>query len=155
MLSGQHHCVMDEKGRVAFPAAFRSGFGLATTLSDEDLGIFHLTQAAEDSCLVAYTPAGFEELKTKVAAMPRSHPITMHYRRFVIGAAASIVVDKAGRVNIPRELREYAGLGRDVIWVGELQVIELWSRERLEGARRTIEAISVEDRQAFREKYDL
>jgi MraZ protein len=154
MLSGQHQCVMDEKGRVAFPAAFRAGFGLTGTAEDV-AGVFHLTQAAEDPCLVAYTAAGFEELKTKVASLPRSHPMTMHFRRFVIGAACEIVVDKAGRVNIPKELREYAGLSRDVVWVGELQVIELWSRERLDAARRAIDAITPADRLAFREKHDL
>jgi MraZ protein len=140
---------------VAFPAAFRATFGLVNH-GDDAMGVFHITRAADDPCLVAYTVADFEALKEKVAGLPRAHPMTMIYRRFVIGAAAEVVVDRSGRVNIPRELRDYAGLVRDVVWVGELQVVELWSRDRLDHAYDKARAeISPADRKDFQEKYGL
>jgi len=154
MLSGQYECVMDEKGRVAFPAPFRAALGL--TGDDGDvLGRFQLTREPFDGCLVARTEAAFEDLLKKVLAMPRSEPLTQHYRRFVVGSAHEIVIDRAGRVNIPKRLREYAGLGRDVIWVGELDNVELWSRERLDEIGKVMDSISDEKRREWSEKYGV
>jgi MraZ protein len=145
---------MDEKGRVAFPSAFRVDFGL-TSVDADALGRFRLTQEPFARCLVARTEAAFDELLKKVQAMPRSHPLTLHYRRFVVGGAHEIIVDRAGRVNIPRELRDYAGLGRDVVWVGELDTIELWSRERLDETRREVDALDPQDIQRLQREFDL
>jgi MraZ protein len=154
MLSGQHQCVMDEKGRVAFPAAFRADFGLSAA-GDDELGRFRLTQSLLSPCLVAQTEAEFAALVEKVRALPRSHPVAVNYRRFVIGTSSVVVVDRAGRVNIPKELRDHAGLARDVVWVGELDTIELWSRERFDEARRALDAAQLKDMQQYLIDHDL
>jgi MraZ protein len=39
-------------------------------------------------------------------------------------------VDKQGRILIPTNLREYAGIEKDVVSVGVLSRVEIWSKEK-------------------------
>jgi len=116
---------MDEKGRLAFPAPLRASLESAGA-SDR----FVLTQSFTDPCLVAMTEKDFEAAAEKIRALPPSVPAVMHYKRFVIAPASVVAIDKAGRVNVPKELRDYAGLEREATWAGVLDKIELWSKPR-------------------------
>ena len=125
MFQGLHNCLMDEKGRLAFPAPLRA------TLERSGAGErFVLTQSFYEPCLVAMTELDFAGQAEKIRALPASNPAVMKYKRFVIAPATVVVIDKAGRVNIPKELREYAGLERETIWAGVIDKIELWGKTR-------------------------
>lgn len=142
MFQGLHHNLLDDKGRVAFPAPMRQAL--------QDLGAgdrFILTQSFYEPCLVAMTEADFQAQATKVRALPPSNPAIMEFKRVVIASATLTIVDKAGRVCIPRELRDYAGLERDVVWAGVIDNIELWSKSRWD----TRNARRLEDRAALDE----
>ena len=52
-------------------------------------------------------------------------------RRFH-ASAAECDIDKQGRVTIPQELREYAGITKELVTIGSNKVIEVWSKERWE-----------------------
>jgi len=57
-------------------------------------------------------------------------------RTFVKGlaaGAASVEVDKQGRILIPSVLREFADITKDTVLVGVGSRIEIWSKERWEG----------------------
>jgi MraZ protein len=125
MFLGLHDCLMDEKGRLAFPSPLRTSL--------EQHGVsdrFMLTQSFYEPCLVAMTEAEFAAQAEKVRGLPPSNPAVMKFKRFVIAPATLVVIDKAGRVNIPKELRDYAGLEREATWAGVLERIELWSKAR-------------------------
>ena len=47
-----------------------------------------------------------------------------------VSSAKDCPVDKAGRTLVPPELREFAGLTKDVVIAGALTRFEIWSRER-------------------------
>ena len=53
-------------------------------------------------------------------------------------------VDKQGRILIPANLRDFAGLVKDVVMVGVASRIEIWSREKWEALQEEEEE-SVED----------
>ena len=125
MFQGLHGCLLDEKGRVAFPAPLRSA--LAESGGGET---FVLTLSFYEPCLVAHTEAAFLAQAEKVRALPPSNPAVMEYKRVVIASATQSTIDKAGRVSIPKELREYAGLEREVVWAGVIDSVELWSKQR-------------------------
>jgi MraZ protein len=141
MLMGQHHVLMDEKGRVAFPAALRALVDGA--VASDDGGRFVLTQSLYDPCLVGQTEAAFAEKAAKIRALPPSNPAVSLYKRFVIATACIVTVDKVGRIGVPKELREYAGLERECVWLGIEDSVELWNRARYEDLRRATSAIDL------------
>ena len=69
-----------------------------------------------------------EELK----ALPRSNPEARMIRRYFNQSAATCDVDKQGRVTIPQELREYAGIPKELVTIGNIDNIEVWSKENWE-----------------------
>lgn len=149
MIFGFHHCLMDEKGRVAFPAALRPALApraLAVSRPQNDDGgegneadvvdRFVLTQSLYDPCLVGMTEADFQSQAEKVAALPPSNPAVAAFKRFVIASASVVTIDRAGRVSVPKELRDHAGLERDTVWLGVIDKIELWSKPRFDELRK-------------------
>jgi len=125
VFTGLHHNVLDDKGRLAFPAPLR------TLLAENGTpDAFVLTLSFFEPCLVALQEPAFRDAAARIAALPPSNPAVAEYKRVVIASATVVAVDKAGRVNIPKELRDYAGLERDAVWAGVIDKIELWSKTR-------------------------
>lgn len=127
MFTGLHQNLLDDKGRIAFPAAFRAELAEA-----EGTDRFVLTASFNDPCLEAMTEAAFYEKAKKVQSLPASNRAVLAFKRVVIAHAQVVTIDKAGRVSIPKELREYAGLEREAVWAGVIDKIELWSKPKLD-----------------------
>ncbi|MFR0855155.1 division/cell wall cluster transcriptional repressor MraZ [Ruminococcus sp.] len=51
-------------------------------------------------------------------------------KRWLFSGAAALQPDKQGRVLIPQELRNFAGLEKDVVVVGANNKAEIWDRSR-------------------------
>ena len=58
--------------------------------------------------------------------------------RVLVASAKECPVDRAGRTLVPPELREFAGLKRDVVIAGALEGFEIWSRDRWAEHRQTL-----------------
>ena len=54
--------------------------------------------------------------------------------RFFLAGAATVEVDKQGRILLPSVLREFAQITKDAVLVGVASRIEIWSREKWEAA---------------------
>jgi len=121
MFRGLNENLLDDKGRVAFPIEFRQ-----TLAADQ----FVLTLSLYEPCLVAMTLSDFETQAEKLRSLPASNPAVTEFKRLVIASSFVASIDKAGRVAIPKELRAYAGLEREILWAGMLDRIEVWSKER-------------------------
>lgn len=150
MFQGLHHCLLDDKGRLAFPAPLRASLerhGAADR--------FVLTQALYEPCLVAMTEKDFEAQADKIQQLPPSNPAVVHFKRFVIAPATQIVIDRAGRVGVPKELREFAGLERECVWAGVVERIELWSRQRWDELRRSQTAEELARTREYLERHGL
>jgi MraZ protein len=117
MLIGEYQHNIDAKNRVIVPVKFR-----------EDLGKrFYLTKGL-DGCLFVLSPQGWEQMTQKIKAMPVARGRKL--QRFLCAGAAEVEPDKQGRILIPQNLREYAGLEKDVTFIGTSVRAELWSTER-------------------------
>ncbi len=117
MLIGEYQHNIDVKNRVIVPAKFR-----------EDLGkCFYITKGL-DGCLFVLSSDGWEQLQAKIAAMPISKSRSL--QRFFFAGAAEVEPDKQGRILIPQNLREYAGLEKDVTFIGTSARAEIWSTEK-------------------------
>jgi len=152
MFSGLHQCVVDEKGRLAFPAPLRAALA---DMDGRDRVV--VTLSFFEPCLVAQSEAEFEKVAERVRALPPSNPAVAEFKRVVIASATVLVVDKVGRVGVPKELRDYAGLERDVVWAGVLDKVELWSKQRWDerNARRLQDRGFLDDARAFFEQHGI
>lgn len=120
MFMGEYNHTIDTKGRIIIPSKFRE------TLGDE----FVVTQGL-DGCLFVYPNDEWMNFVTQLKNLPGSKEARQLQRYFMAGAAAC-EVDKQGRILIPNKLREQAGLEKDIVFVGVLSKIEIWSKEKWE-----------------------
>ena len=120
MFMGTYGHSIDAKGRVIVPAKFR-----------EVLGDSFVVTLGLDGCLFVYPEEEWEDFVKQVKELPGSKEARKLQRYFMAGAAPCDV-DKQGRVLIPSSLREKVGLDKDVVFVGVMSKIEIWSKERWE-----------------------
>ena len=78
-------------------------------------------------CLTLFPRPVWEQFEARLAELPASHD---RLRRLFIGSATEVTIDGASRVLLPPELREWAGLERDVIFMGMGNSFELWDKAR-------------------------
>lgn len=119
MLIGEYLHTVDAKGRVNFPVKLLRHFGES----------FILTKGM-DGCLFAYSLEEWGKLEQKIASLPMSKTRTL--QRFFFAGAVEVEPDKQGRILIPQNLREYAGLQKEIMIIGASNRAELWDRQAYE-----------------------
>ncbi|WP_322170017.1 division/cell wall cluster transcriptional repressor MraZ [Acutalibacter caecimuris] len=117
MLTGEYRHNMDPKGRVTMPSKFR-----------EDLGDRFFVCKGLDGCLFVLSCAQWAKLVEKVSAMPLSQGKGI--QRYFFSGAAEVETDKQGRILIPQNLRDHAGLDKDVTVIGAAVRAEIWDTAR-------------------------
>ncbi|RTE65196.1 transcriptional regulator MraZ [Amphritea opalescens] len=115
---------LDAKGRMAIPARYRD------TLTEHCGGHLVATIDTEERCLLLYPLAEWEEIQAKIEALPSFNPAARRIQRLLIGHATDIDMDGNGRLLLPAPLREYAGLSKKIILLGQGGKFEIWSEER-------------------------
>ena len=65
----------------------------------------------------------------KIQTLPANNHIRTYVRN-IVGSSLEVVTDKQGRILVPGNLREHAGLDKDVVLVGVIDKIEVWDKER-------------------------
>ena len=118
MFIGEHQHTIDSKGRIIMPSKFREGLG----------EIFVITKGL-DNCLFAYPSSEWKELEDKLRTLPLTSRDARAFTRFFFAGASECQLDKQGRTLIPSNLREYAKLEKDIVIIGVLSRVEIWSRE--------------------------
>lgn len=122
MFRGRFEHSLDGKGRVSIPSRFRE---VLAANYDERLIVTNF-----DGCLWAYPVPEWQRIEEKVATLPQFKPEVKALQRVFISAATECAIDKNGRILIPPTLRGYAGISRDLVFVGMTRRIEIWARER-------------------------
>lgn len=122
MFRGRFEHIVDSKGRVSIPAKFREL--LAEKYDDRVI----LTNF--DRCLVAYPYEEWRVLEERVGSLSMVKKEVKAFQRFFISGATECPIDKLGRILVPPTLRDYAQLGRNVVFAGMLRKFEIWSKER-------------------------
>lgn len=125
IFSGHWEHTMDDKGRVVFPRAYRGEFGAGGFIT-----------LAVDGCLSIMNEATFESDATQMSAAYRDGDRERRdVARAFMAAATPFSLDKAGRIAVPQDLRAYAGLEKDCVFVGMFDRIELWDAQAWERSR--------------------
>ena len=121
MFQGAAALSLDAKGRLAVPARHRESLAAASAN-----GTLVLT-AHPHRCLLLYPLPAWEPIRDKVLAAPSLEQQSAFLKRLLVGFAREEEMDAAGRVLIAPELRQYAGLEKQVWLIGQGTHFELWS----------------------------
>ncbi len=118
MFLGEYSHSIDEKGRLIIPSKFRGELGES----------FYVTKGL-DNCLCLYPETEWEKLLEKLRSMPTINKNARQMTRVIASAADNVELDKQGRILIPAKLREKIGLGKEVVLAGNLEKVEIWSKD--------------------------
>jgi MraZ protein len=126
MFRGINSATLDAKGRMALPARVRES---VTAMSGGQLVV---TIDTRERCLLLYPLPHWEEVQRKLENLPNVNPRSRTLQRLLIGHATDLEPDGNGRVLLPQKLRDYAGLDRKLVLVGQGNKVEIWSEPRWE-----------------------
>jgi len=81
-------------------------------------------------CLLLYPKQHWLEIEAKLLALPSLESRVRSLQRLLLGHAEEVEIDAQNRILISEPLRNFAGLERDVVFVGQGKKIELWQTQR-------------------------
>jgi MraZ protein len=114
---------LDAKGRMTVPTRTRDGLTAGGTVK-------LVLTAHPDGCLLLYPAPAWEPIRTKVMAFPSTDRMASLWKRLLVGFAEEVEPDNAGRLLVSPELREYAHITRQVMFVGQGSHFEIWDLEQ-------------------------
>lgn len=118
---------LDAKGRITVPARW-----LAVLMSTVQGQL--VVCKSPDGCLSLYPLPVWEKFENHLLGLSSAHDA---WRRIFIGSATELEIDSASRVLIPPELRAWAGLEKEVKFMGVGPHFELWDQTRYEAVEKS------------------
>lgn len=122
MFYGEFEHAIDKKGRLIIPSKFREA------LKEYDIEKLYITRGL-DKCLFVFTESEWKTQESKFKSIPFTKSEARKFNRIYFAGATQIEFDKQGRILIPKYLKDYAGIKRDVMIIGVSNRMEVWSRE--------------------------
>ncbi|MGE5106569.1 MAG: division/cell wall cluster transcriptional repressor MraZ [Sphingobacteriales bacterium] len=118
---GEYEATMDTKGRFLLPVGFKK------QLPEEEATRFVLSRGFE-KCLSLYPIKSWEPIFNQISQLNDFDPKVREFRRYFLNGAINLDLDSAGRVLIPKNLLEHAGLEKDIVLVAAVNKIEIWDK---------------------------
>ncbi len=126
MLVGSHTNALDSKNRVFVPAALRADLG----------DRFMLNRGSDPQHLYIYPMKEWLAFEEKLAGLPLTQPKYQTIVRYYTEDAVPCELDSQGRILIPQRHKELAGIDREVLFIGTIRGVEVWSPERHTASRK-------------------
>jgi MraZ protein len=114
---GATKVTLDAKGRLAIPTRYRERI---QARCDGQL----VATVDKDYCLLIYPYP-----ERKLVRLPSLNKKARRLQRLMVGHATELDLDGHGRILLSRELREFAGLGRQAVLIGQGNKFELWDED--------------------------
>ena len=96
----------------------------------EDMGEKFIITKGLDGCLFGFSQNEWENFETKLKTLPLTNKNARDFVRFFLSGAMECEIDKQGRFLIAGNLREFAGPEKEVVIIGVLNKIEIWSKSK-------------------------
>jgi len=125
---GRFDHAIDDKGRVSIPARFRE------VLQREGHDRLYITNFMLDGerLLELFPPNEWDKVVAKFSSSRATDREAQLFETFYLGGAHEVLVDRQGRILVPPRLRDFARLGREVIFSAKHNRFELWDKNTLE-----------------------
>ena len=122
MFYGEYEHSIDNKGRLIIPSKFREAF------KEYDIEKCYITRGL-DKCLFLFTESEWRSQESKFKSISFTRSEARKFNRLYFSGASQIECDKQGRILIPKYLKDFAGIKRDVMLIGVSNRIEVWSKD--------------------------
>ena len=128
MFRGVVNLNLDNKGRMTVPTRHRA------VLAERYAGKVVIT-VDPDRCLSIYPLQIWEDIERKLDRLPTFNPDARKLQRALTGHATEVDMDGNGRLMVPAPLREFAGIDKQAVLLGQSRKLELWDSGRFESKR--------------------
>lgn len=132
MFRGEYPLNLDTKGRLAVPSRYRE------RLSESCGGKLVITISLLERCLVAYPFPAWQRIENALRDLPALDAKAQALSHLLIGHANECDMDGHGRVLVPQNLREFAGLEKRIKMVGQVSKFELWDDDTWSARREAL-----------------
>jgi MraZ protein len=119
---GEYEVAIDAKGRYLLPAGLRKQL-------PEGAGERFVLNRGFENCLVLYTMDVWGVLSAKMNKLNDFNQKERAFKRLFLNGACIVELDSAGRMLLPKNLMEYAGLSKDMVLAAQGNKVELWDKE--------------------------
>lgn len=120
---GEYEATMDPKGRFLLPAGFKK------QLPEGETERFVINRGFE-KCLSLYPMKSWEPIFSEISKLNDFDPKVREFRRYFLNGAIITEADSAGRLLIPQNLKEHAGLEKDIVLVSAVNKLEIWDKKQ-------------------------
>lgn len=121
MFYGEYIHGIDQKGRLILPSRFRDA------AKDNNIEKFFLTRGL-DKCIFMFSEYEWRVQEQKFKNQSFTKQDSRTFNRMLFSGAVDVIPDGQGRFIIPQNLKEFAGINKDVILIGVSNRIEIWDR---------------------------
>lgn len=118
---GEYESTVDPKGRFLLPAGFKK------QLLAEAGNQFVINRGFE-KCLTLYPMKSWEPIFAEISKLNDFDPKVREFRRYFLNGATAVELDTAGRILLPPNLKEHAGLEKNIVLVAAINKIEIWDK---------------------------
>ncbi|MCK4675056.1 MAG: division/cell wall cluster transcriptional repressor MraZ [Gammaproteobacteria bacterium] len=119
---GINNIAVDAKGRMAMPARYRESLL-------EGCGGRLVVTVDRDHCLLVYPLPEWEIIESKLVELPSLNKTARLLQRLLIGYATELEMDGQGRILLPAILRDFAGLKKKAVLIGQGKKLEIWDED--------------------------
>lgn len=112
---------------------------------------FVIKRSVDQDCLELYPRVMFDEMMRKVMAHPnKGKTFRLWLRKFTAGLKDDVVIDKdTGRLQLPKNLFDFAGIGKEVVLNAAHTMVEIWDKAKYEA---NLNAMDDDEFDAFSEE---
>ena len=122
MFYGEYEHTIDKKGRIIVPSKFRD------FLKEYDIKKIFVTRGL-DKCLFLFTEDEWKAQESKFRSVPFTKSESRKFNRLYFSGATQVECDGQGRILLPKYLKDFAEIKRDIMIIGVSNRMEIWSKE--------------------------
>ncbi|HXS35473.1 MAG TPA: division/cell wall cluster transcriptional repressor MraZ [Flavipsychrobacter sp.] len=119
---GEYEVAVDAKGRFLLPSGFRKQM-------PEGAAEKFVVNRGFEHCLTLYPIESWNVLSEKINKLNDFNPKVREFKRLFLNGATTVELDSAGRLLLPKQLQEYAGIKKDVVMSAQGNKVELWDKD--------------------------
>lgn len=125
---GTYECKADDKGRLIVPAPLKKQ--LSPVLQDG----FVLKRSVFDACLELWPMSEWNLMMAKINKLNRFNKKNNDFIRKFMAGVKMIEIDDLGRILIAKDLKDFSGISKDVVFSSKVNIVEIWDKQKYEDA---------------------